>query len=176
MQNRATQYADSRGLIEIYVGGAGDRATGIVKGYAEIAGGEYFSWDQASSIRDFIRNLPADEPVHLIGHSYGANTAAHVALALCRVEGALGCRKFDSLTTVDPVSRMRPDFKELSEKVPNWTNINAAPANRNFSDTIADIGGKWGDAPSGYANKHVSVNANLAEFRSMLFQVSERLP
>lgn len=149
------------GLIDIYVGGARDGTTGIVKNFAKSQeGAKYFEWNQRSEIVELINSQPEGEPINLIGHSYGGDTAAWAAIE--------SCRPINSLTTIDPVSRQKPDYNKIKEKVGTWTNINAAPAETNSTDFIAKLGGKWGEGPKEAATTFKNVNANHGDFLNML--------
>lgn len=122
---------DPLGLIDIYVGGAGDGSMKIVSSWvAENApGSRYFEWTQGSALSEYISKLPADEPINLYGHSYGGDTAAWAALR--------APRRVNSLTTLDPVSRFKPNFNKLRCAVGTWRNVNAAPSQSDNSDGIA---------------------------------------
>src|SRR5262249_8306507 len=96
----------------------GDGATAFVGGFFDYAirgpvysaytqyiqdspslGAAYFTWDQRSALASWIdANGGA---VTVVGHSWGAATAATVVAAGHQVE---------SLITVDPVSWLRPDY------------------------------------------------------------------
>ena len=71
----------------IFVGGAGDQNSAIV--YREYErfkfarpdiSSRYFSHDQNREIGKYINTLPDGAPVTIIGHSWGGDTAAQVAL------------------------------------------------------------------------------------------------
>lgn len=122
----------------------------------------YFEHDEGDKVIALINRITSEcpnEPINVIGHSWGAETAEDVAKALPGV--------IDLLVTVDPVSRWwskgdpRPNVNE-------WININAGPSNRDFSDTVASVGGKWGNWPDGKADAHYSVDASHAYFRNMM--------
>jgi thioesterase domain-containing protein len=84
-----------------------------------------------------------NEPINLIGHSWGGDTAADVAEAL----GADG-NTADLLVTVDPVSGRKGDFTEVADGSSTWINIDAEnPWPPNRSDFVADAGGPWNDKP-----------------------------
>lgn len=62
---------DPLGLIDIYVGGAGDGTTKIVSSWVEknARGSPYFEWTQGSELSEYISKVPANEPINLYGHS-----------------------------------------------------------------------------------------------------------
>src|SRR5215510_15167940 len=99
---------DPMRLADIYVGGAWDSGSQIVKGYYESHKGPYdmyFAWDQAKQITEYIRDLREflpNEPINLIGHSYGADTAADIAADMGKK--VCGDKKIDQLITIDTVS------------------------------------------------------------------------
>uniref|UniRef100_UPI003A8F9CFA RHS repeat-associated core domain-containing protein n=1 Tax=Maricaulis sp. TaxID=1486257 RepID=UPI003A8F9CFA len=94
-------------VTDVYIGGAGDSATGIVRTYAENQGSDgrtvgYFTQDQRSEATDFARaNAGNGEPLNIIGHSYGANTAVGVTQTLAS-EGI----RVDTLVGVDGVRKV----------------------------------------------------------------------
>ena len=159
--------SDRLGLYEIFIGGFMDSKFRPVKGYYEDnfksrGKSAYFEHDEGDKVIALINRITSEcpnEPINVIGHSWGAETAEDVAKALPGV--------IDLLVTVDPVSRWwskgdpRPNVNE-------WININAGPSNRDFSDTVASVGGKWGNWPDGKADAHYSVDASHAYFRNMM--------
>lgn len=105
--------------------------------------------------------MPKGEPINLIGHSYGGDTAATVA--------ANSSRHIDSLTTIDPVSWFKPDFNKVKENTTTWINMNAVTSSRwKFDNIVAGIGGAWNEKPEGYADVFLNVNADHADFEGML--------
>jgi RHS repeat-associated protein len=150
---------DRLGLVDIFVGGLGDRGTGIVKDFVP-PGGQYFEHDQRREILEFIRRVPDGEPINLIGHSWGGDTAARVAIA--------SCRTINSLITIDPVSWGRPDFDQVWSNVLSWTNVLASPTrDRGFSDFVADIGRQYGEGPRDFSN-FISVDTVHKDFSGMM--------
>ena len=75
---------------------------------------------------------------------------------------------------MDPVSRYKPDYEKLKEKVGSWTNINAAPEVTNYTDTIANFGGKWGEGPKSAASTFINANANHGDFRKMISTIGQK--
>lgn len=166
--NNPYKFIDPDGQVDIYIGGALDSKYKNVKDYAE-GRGAYFTHDQATQVLEFIAKQPDGEPINLIGHSWGGKTAAYVALE--------STRDVTSLTTVDPVSLLRPNFDEVSQRVGSWTNIVASPTrwDAEAGGLAAFIGRAWGDAPRKFASDHMSVDANHADFAKMM-EVSRNRP
>ena len=75
----------------------------------------YFDWQQSSDLASFI--LANNGHVVVIGHSYGADTAAAVV-------ASLGL-KVDVLLTLDPVSIFRPDYVKVAANANSWIDYNA---------------------------------------------------
>lgn len=73
-----------------------------------------------------------------------------------------------SLTTLDPVRRIKPDFDKLACSVGTWRNVNAAPSQRDRTDTIAWLGGKWGAGPRGIATSYAEANVNHGDFDGLM--------
>jgi pimeloyl-ACP methyl ester carboxylesterase len=128
----------------------------------------YSDWrgvmDDGSSLDTYLRSLPSNVKLRIVGHSYGADTAVDIAL---RCE-----RQIDRLITIDPVGgqldssswpkvRVPPqppapypaEWKvKISAKLAGarkctslWFNVNAEPGNDwDESDGIAYLGGKYG--------------------------------
>lgn len=160
---------DPLGLVDIYVGGAGDGTTKIVQSWVAEnaqAGSKYFEWSQSRELAEYIAGLPSAEPINLYGHSFGGDTAAWAAIN--------AGRPINSLTTLDPVSRFKPDYAKFACAVGEWHNVNAAPSKRNKDDWIATVGGKWGAGPNGRAKSHVDVNVNHGDFPGLIRAVGRR--
>ena len=86
VSNNPLNRIDPDGLRDIFVGGAGDASSEIVKSYysqysKEHPDSAYYSWTQLDDIVKDIngtaRNAPGS-PINIIGHSYGGDTAAGV--------------------------------------------------------------------------------------------------
>ena len=164
---------DSLGLYDIFIGGNNDDDTEIVFDYSEDfasrlypdRNASYFTWDQQSEIIALINKITVecgdDEPINLVGHSWGGATAANVA-------EALGKDGVDLLITIDPVSRRWSRPGDLSNNVGTWIDVNATPSKGNASDLLARLGGKWGDWPDGRADDYYTVDANHENFRTLM--------
>ncbi len=173
MRGNPINRLDPLGLLDIFIGGAHDSNSGIVQGYAASFSKNnpgrnalYFSHGQLNKILAAIKKAKCDnpnDPINLVGHSWGGDTAADIA-AMLMSSGNL----VDLLVTVDPVSRSQPNLSDTTFGARNWMNINAAPSSTNGSDFIAFLGGKWGNSPAGFADTHFSVNTNHANFRAMM--------
>ncbi len=84
-------------VATIFIGGGGDGKSQIVSNFVtntsqtgfrqrfSSISTEYFSWDQQADIERYIRGLRAQNPsvqIHLVGHSYGGDTAAQIAASM----------------------------------------------------------------------------------------------
>jgi hypothetical protein len=82
-----------------------DMLTGSYEGMQKMAefveGGRYYGWDQKSDIIEQINLRDKREPIILVGHSLGGDTAVEIANELNSLEH--GFRKVDLLFTIDSV-------------------------------------------------------------------------
>ncbi len=75
---------------------------GGVKRMADsIKGAKYFEWDDTNAILEEIKKRDPNQPVILVGHSFGGDTAMKVAQKLNTLD--YGFRKVDLLVTIDKV-------------------------------------------------------------------------
>ena len=159
----------------IFVGGAGDQNSAIV--YREYerfkfarpdVPSKYFSHDENRAISNYIKTLPDGAPVTLIGHSWGGDTAAQVALSLPK--------RITRFITVDPVGALTPwlhSYDAIAKSVGKWTNVSAQPGEeQTFGDFIARRGGRWGTGPSGAEHNFVTLNGHHDDFSRMLNQLN----
>lgn len=143
---------------------------GEARGFAREQGARgvltaYFYWNQKEAIESFIRSLPADTRIRIVGHSYGGDTAAGI------VERSN--RKIELLVTVDPVSGRKPTFSEVRAHTERWININADYEHLNEPksgpDEITDIGGHWDEYPKQFLDTdHLSVKEHHENFYRLL--------
>ena len=167
--NNPVNSNDPSGKVNIFVGGFGDTSLsgGIVYNYSRFSAPSngqqtaYFSWDQGSDIQDFINSQSADEPINIIGHSYGGDTAAEVT--------ADSSRAINMLVTVDPVSMSQPNFTSVANNSALWVNVNAQPSNSmQQSNVIAGVGGAWDSDTEESADISINAAANHADFSTMM--------
>lgn len=156
-------------MIDIYVGGLNDDDNNWVSSYQKEYGGKnsvYYEWSDSDDILAKMKEVCCenpDEPINLIGHSWGGDTVAQIA---ANWDG--NC-PIGILVTADPVSLWKPDFNKVSENTSYWININANPSNPNASDTwVAKPGGKWGEKPKPYADHYYEVDANHENFHDLM--------
>jgi len=87
---------------------------------------------------EITSGLPDGAPVTLIGHSWGGDTAAQVALNLPK--------RITTLITVDPVGKLTPwlhAYDSIANSVGTWIDVAAQPAEeRTPGDKLADFGGQ----------------------------------
>src|ERR1700761_383742 len=142
---------DADGLRDIFVGGAGDDTSAIVKGYysayhATHLDSAYYSWEELDAIVKDINNTKDDNPINLIGHSYVGDAAAAAALK--------NCGRVNLLITLDTVGRFHlRNMSEVRDSVKTWIDVGGSMLNGgNF---IAGLGGAWNSRPFGYADLYV---------------------
>ena len=71
-----------------------------MKSMAEASeGARYYSWDQKDTMLDQIKKRDKNQPVVLVGHGFGADTAVEIAQELNTIEN--GFRKVDLLVTLN---------------------------------------------------------------------------
>ena len=126
----ATTEIDFLGLLTIFIGGAGENSShhalrnGVMRQTCPSCGttissdANPYSWTDKneiiSKIQDVKRNNP-NEPINLVGHSYGGDTAYLVA----RDSGV----QIDNILTLDPVSRFSNGAGNKPSNVSSWANI-----------------------------------------------------
>ena len=152
-----TMGLDPLGLKTYYIGGAGENTFGgpMQNVYcpncgASITGGPPYSWDQYDDILADIaatKQANPNEPINLVGHSYGGDTAYLVARD--------SNYTIDNLVTLDPVSHFTFDVSKPNN-VANWDNVYSNPNNYGVDDFIADIGGQWGPVDDPNVNNYSS--------------------
>ena len=111
---------------------------------------DFRSWDTYDDILADIaatKQANPDEPINLVGHSYGGDTAYLVARD--------SNYTIDNLVTLDPVSHFTFDVSKPNN-VTNWDNVYSNPNNYGVGDFIADIGGQWGHVDDPNVNNHSS--------------------
>jgi pimeloyl-ACP methyl ester carboxylesterase len=64
-------------------------------------GAEHYTWSQEDEMMEMIKRRPLNQPVVLVGHSFGGDTAVNMANELNSMEN--GFRKVDLLITLDSV-------------------------------------------------------------------------
>jgi len=164
---------EGKGAIA-FVGGFGDESISQIMenaaanfpntNGAQIA---YFTWDQQSELEDWInqQNTLTGGNVAVIGHSYGADTAA-TAVA----DGA----QVSALITLDPVSQFPPSLSNVQNNAQTWINVYTDPdaamrsQEEGIGNLLASMGGQWQNDPQGYATDHYVVNLNHADVSVLL--------
>jgi hypothetical protein len=66
-----------------------------------IKGGQHYAWDEKEEMIEAIKKRTQDQPIILVGHSFGADTAIEIAQELNNIES--GFRSIDLLITLDSV-------------------------------------------------------------------------
>ena len=162
VNNGVTEAFDLLGYITLFIGGFGDIYTGIIKNVMGVkcakcnkalydATTNYFEHNQLDKLLERLKEIDTTkDPITLIGHSYGGDTA-YIAARDSNV-------KIENLITLDPVSHFTNTSKGKPSLTNNWYNVVANPADRNWSDIVAIVGGQWGNVPE--ATQNFSVDAN----------------
>jgi pimeloyl-ACP methyl ester carboxylesterase len=157
--------------VNIFIGGALDRdgfqpvrSSRVLD--RDVYGTNYYATHtQGDQVSAFIRNLPPNTSVNVIGHSWGGDTAAEIATE--------NSSRISVLVTVDPVSLpiSRPDFGTVRSSVGAWININATnnPNKPNGGGNFwAGVGGAWNDSPRGFSDLFISAPYNHGDFNAMM--------
>lgn len=88
--------------VEIFSDTGSSASYGGIRKMAEsVTGARIYGWDQDDEIIEQIKKIDKDQPVILVGHSYGGDTAHEVAEELNTLEN--GFRKVDLLVTLDSI-------------------------------------------------------------------------
>jgi RHS repeat-associated protein len=176
--NNPVNRIDRDGETDIYIGGAGDSQTEIVKDYAaaQTSGGDraigYFNHGDKSGIVAFAKqNAGNGEPLNIIGHSYGASTAVSAAKALAK-DGVT----VDNLVGVDGVKKpfQRGALGEAESSVGKVVGVNSTGAGtrgdavEGAGKALGAITTLGGGAPvafkQGNADVSITTGANHADF------------
>lgn len=125
----------------------------------------YFNQDQAPDIEAFIRTLPADARIRIVGHSYGGDTAAKIV--------ANSGRKIELLVTVDPVSRGTPNFEKVRANTVRWINLYADWSDNGLLKSLGNgaswIGGQWKtDVKPVVGDDFLIMKANREEYSRLM--------
>ena len=91
---------------------------GVGKIADAIDGSQVFNWDEQEEIIEEIKKVQKDQPVILVGHSFGGDTALEVAEELDSLEH--GFRKVDLLIMIDAVGA---DNDIVPQNVKNHLNV-----------------------------------------------------
>lgn len=135
----------------IWVGGALDDHTRLLARHVP-AHQHYVQWFEVARLRRLLQSYPAQQIV-LIGHSYGASTAAKLV--------AKG-NAVNVLITLDPVGWQPVAMHNISRHCQHWLNFRAADTKPNFANWVARAGGWWQHAPQPFAHQHIDIPADHA--------------
>jgi hypothetical protein len=91
---------------------------GVGKIAEAIEGSRIYGWDQQDEILEYIERVHKDQPVVLVGHSFGGDTAMEIADSLDSLD--YGFRKVDLLITIDAVGA---DNDIVPQNVKNHLNV-----------------------------------------------------
>jgi len=156
-------------MADIFIGGFGDGgmlASSIVADYQKTyakthSGSVYFEWTSSKDIVKYLDKLPPDEPINLIGHSYGGDTAGVIA--------ARYKRRINVLVTVDPVGSGQYMINAIKGNCTVWVDVNAQPSGWfNLSNIAAGVGQAWNKEPRGIANFYIEAPFNHEEFSNLM--------
>ena len=168
VQNDPINGVDPDGNRTIYIGGGGDKdGTQIVQNHAnnQIATQvdrdiSYYAWHETDAIAA-AANAPLmkNEPLNIVGHSLGGSEAVRQA------EGSTN--QVTNLITIDPVGSAG-DGSPMGN-VSAWSNVTAAPTDRNFSDTVASAGrATFGTTNTAGADINRTSSENHGNFNRMM--------
>jgi len=165
-RNNPLVRVDPDGETDIYIGGAADSRTKIVKSYAKGQEGtpgrtvKYFTHKQVKEATAFANaSLKNGEPLNIIGHSWGADAAVKVAAG---VNGTV-----NTLVGVDPVGKPFGGAGERPANVTNVVTVDAQASSPDLSDCVEAAGVCIGGRPDAFtdsADTTISVDANHDEF------------
>ena len=113
-----------------------------------------------------MAGLPQGTPVRLVGHSWGADTAAQIVARL----GDDG-RRVESLVTIDPVGRGTSDrfFARVRRGAGQWINVRATGGGAfEPSNFVAALGSPYGRGPRGHATAFIEAPYRHRDFWDML--------
>lgn len=165
--NNPYKYIDPDGRRDIYIGGAADKnRTRIVQDYADAQKQlnpgrdvQYFSYKEKAAITTAVNApLKEGEPLNVIAHSLGGREAINQANST-EV-------KITNLVIIDPVGGVGDGAK--SSNVETWTNVLAAPSDRNSSDTVASAGRMFLGTTETSGASSQTLNTSHGEFPSMM--------
>jgi hypothetical protein len=91
---------------------------GVGKMAEAVEGSRMYGWDQHDEIVDHLKKIHKDQPIILVGHSFGGDTAHEVADSLDSLEH--GFRKVDLLITIDSVGA---SHDVIPQNVKNHLNV-----------------------------------------------------
>jgi hypothetical protein len=91
---------------------------GVGKMAEAVEGSRMYGWDQHDEIVDHLKKIHKDQPIILVGHSFGGDTAHEVADTLDSLEH--GFRKVDLLITIDSVGA---SHDVIPQNVKNHLNV-----------------------------------------------------
>ena len=159
---------DPDGRIDIFIGGAADGSSGIVKTYASrqaASKGRSIAYFEQGNVSDVVSAASvaskAGEPVNIIGHSWGSSDATRAARAL----GKHGV-KVDTLVGVDPVNK---PFKSGSLKGADVGTVVTVDSIGKGSGNNVEALGKLvgGGKPKAFEAKNadVTITANVSHCR-----------
>ena len=158
--------------INIFIGGLQDQSShrnvlgSRILNRTTYGDNYYATHDQEDNIVAFIRSLPRNIEVNVIGHSYGGDTATKVSIALPK--------RMRALITIDPVSiRTKPTMQKVKKSARHWINVNAAGNSFTWGDLAALGGGKWRHDPKNHADIFFEAPYNHQEFTRMMEYLDE---
>jgi hypothetical protein len=115
---------------EIFSGASGGRYGGIRKMAEAVKGARHYAWDQKEEMMKEIEKRMTNQPVVLVGHSYGGDTAFEIAEELNSLDHKF--RDVDLLVMIDSVGFDNDIIPQNVKKVLNF---------------ISDEGSLLGDSP-----------------------------
>ena len=171
-----------RGFYTVFIGGAGDKSPFLGYGPSKImsdvmkdfntdvkAAGKtedtkYYGYEDQDEILADILNVLKNNPnekINIVGHSLGGWVGARVAEALgkCSNSTTGASYKVNNLVTLDPVGTTYFLFQaKPTPTADNWINVLANPTTPDFTDTIANLGGRWKNPTNTNSSYAIDVN------------------
>lgn len=135
----------------IWVGGALDNHTRLLGRHVG-ADQHYVQWYEKQRLMRLLQSY-SPEHIVLVGHSYGASTAAKLV--------AKG-HSVHVLITLDPVGWQPVALHRIPQHCHYWLNVRAADTKANFANWVARAGGWWQHAPQQFAHQHLEIHADHA--------------
>jgi RHS repeat-associated protein len=138
--------------VTILIGGLADESTKVARNtipYDVYA--PHYDQEKVEQFVNALRKCCCGTLITIIGHSWGADTALDVAN---NVDAGIS-----QLVTVDGVSRDGKKNEEKPENVNIWTNVYQPNDVGTLDNTVANVGGHWGEA--GNADENVAAGDEM---------------
>ncbi|MGJ8560975.1 MAG: hypothetical protein ACSHX3_12130 [Litorimonas sp.] len=122
-------------VTDLFVGGAGDRLFKCAKTYVDVFAEAhparqviYLPQGRRRQLRQILRDHPSDQPMNIIGHSWGA---ADVAWAIAQSDPT---QKFDHIIGIDPVGKFARHRSHCQGRATKVITVHAAGSEGRLMD------------------------------------------